>query len=74
MSESLTIIKIGGSSSKNYIKIIEEIDSLGGSIPSIESGWMQNEIARSSYKYQKEIALTNKQKYDKGVSCENKKL
>ena len=24
--------------------------------------------------YQKEIALTNKQKYDKGVSCENKKL
>jgi len=45
---------------KNTFKIIEEIDSLGGSISSIESGWMQNEIARSSYKYQKEIEENKK--------------
>ena len=40
---------------KKTFKIIEEIDSRGGSISSIESGWMQNEIATSAYKYQKEI-------------------
>ena len=45
---------------KSTFKIIEEIDSLGGSISSIESGWMQNEIARSSYKYQKEIEENKK--------------
>ncbi len=45
---------------KKTFKIIEEIDALGGSISSIESGWMQNEIATSAYKYQKEIEENKK--------------
>ena len=38
--------------------------------------WCMKEGRKTDWydKYQKEIALTNKQKYDKGVSCENKKL
>ena len=38
--------------------------------------WGKKEGRKTDWydKYQKEIALTNKQKYDKGVSCENKKL
>ena len=38
--------------------------------------WCKKEGRKTEWydKYQKEIALTNKQKYDKGVSCENKKL
>ena len=39
----------------NTTKIIEHIDSLGGAIPAIESGYIQSEIAKSSYDYQKKI-------------------
>ena len=37
--------------------------------------WWKKEGRKTEWydKYQKEM-LTNKQKYDKGVSCENKKL
>ncbi|MEO6490455.1 MAG: methylmalonyl-CoA mutase family protein [Ferruginibacter sp.] len=35
--------------------IIEKIDSLGGSVDAIEAGFMQNEIAKSAYQYQKNI-------------------
>jgi len=35
--------------------IIDEIDSMGGSISAIESGWVENEISRSAYEYQKNI-------------------
>ena len=37
------------------MKIIKEIDNLGGAVSAIEKGWIQNEIARSAYDYQKEI-------------------
>jgi methylmalonyl-CoA mutase N-terminal domain/subunit len=36
-------------------KIIETIDQIGGSISGIESGWIQDEISRSAYEYQKNI-------------------
>jgi methylmalonyl-CoA mutase N-terminal domain/subunit len=34
---------------------IEKIDAMGGAVKAIESGYMQGEIAESSYQYQKEI-------------------
>ncbi len=39
----------------NTLKIIDHIDSLGGAISAIESGYIQSEIAKSSYDYQKGI-------------------
>ena len=36
-------------------KIIETIDKIGGSVSGIESGWIQDEISRSAYEYQKNI-------------------
>jgi methylmalonyl-CoA mutase N-terminal domain/subunit len=36
-------------------KIIQQIDALGGSVTAIEQGFMQNEIAKSAYQYQKGI-------------------
>ncbi|MEE8437555.1 MAG: methylmalonyl-CoA mutase family protein, partial [Candidatus Neomarinimicrobiota bacterium] len=35
--------------------IIAEIDKMGGSVKAIEAGWIQNEITRSAYDYQKAI-------------------
>jgi methylmalonyl-CoA mutase, N-terminal domain len=37
------------------MKIINQIDQMGGSVAAVESGWMQEEIARSSYLYQQSI-------------------
>src|SRR5690606_22592486 len=34
---------------------IEKIDSLGGIIPAIESGFIQSEIQKSAYKFEKEM-------------------
>jgi methylmalonyl-CoA mutase N-terminal domain/subunit len=36
-------------------ELIQKIDALGGSISAIEQGFMQNEIARSAYDYQRKI-------------------
>ncbi len=41
-------------------KIIEKIDALGGSVAAIEQGFMQNEIARSAYEYQRQIETGDK--------------
>lgn len=35
--------------------LMDKIDAMGGSIKAIEEGFMQNEIAGSAYKYQREI-------------------
>ncbi len=40
-----------------YIKII---DAIGGSVEAIEQGYMQNEIAKSAYKYQNDIESNQK--------------
>jgi methylmalonyl-CoA mutase N-terminal domain/subunit len=39
-------------------KIIETIDQIGGSVSGIESGWIQDEISRSAYEYQKNRSLS----------------
>jgi methylmalonyl-CoA mutase N-terminal domain/subunit len=36
-------------------QLIEKIDAMGGSIPAIEEGFIQDEIAASAYEYQKKI-------------------
>ncbi len=36
-------------------KLIEKIDAMGGSVSAIEQGFMQDEIARSAYDYQRKI-------------------
>ncbi len=41
-------------------KYIDTIDAMGGSVAAIEQGYMQNEIAKSAYIYQKEIESNEK--------------
>ena len=36
-------------------KLIEKIDAMGGSVAAIEQGFMQDEIAKSAYEYQRKI-------------------
>ena len=36
-------------------ELIEKIDAMGGAVSAIEQGFVQDEIARSAYQYQKEI-------------------
>lgn len=45
---------------KRAYDYINQIDEMGGSVAAIENGFMQNEIARSAYKYQKEIETNEK--------------
>ncbi len=40
--------------------LMDKIDKMGGSISAIEQGFMQNEIARSAYEYQKKIETGEK--------------
>jgi len=37
------------------MKLIKLIDEMGGSVAAVEAGWMQEQIARSSYEAQKSI-------------------
>jgi len=37
------------------LQLIEKIDAMGGSVAAIEEGFMQNEIAKSAYEYQRHI-------------------
>jgi methylmalonyl-CoA mutase, N-terminal domain len=39
----------------NAWQLIAKIDAMGGSVPAIEQGFMQDEIARSAYEYQRQI-------------------
>ena len=41
-------------------KLIEKIDAMGGSVNAIEEGFIQNEIARSAYEYQRQIESNEK--------------
>ena len=47
-------------------ELIEKIDKMGGAVSAIEKGFMQEEIARSSYAYQK--AVENKEQIIIGVN------
>lgn len=44
---------------KDAQKIIEQIDEMGGAVVAIENSWIQNEIVKSAYEYQK--AIDNKE-------------
>ena len=41
-------------------KLIEKIDIMGGSVAAIEQGFMQDEIAKSAYEYQRQIESLEK--------------
>ena len=41
-------------------KLIEKINAMGGSVSAIERGFIQNEIARSAYEYQRQIETGEK--------------
>lgn len=41
-------------------QLIQKIDALGGSVPAIEQGFIQDEIARSAYDYQRRIESQEK--------------
>ncbi|PZR28515.1 MAG: methylmalonyl-CoA mutase [Citrobacter freundii] len=41
-------------------KLIEKIDAMGGSVSAIEEGFIQDEIARSAYEYQRQIESNDK--------------
>jgi methylmalonyl-CoA mutase N-terminal domain/subunit len=47
-------------------QLIEKIDAMGGSVSAIEQGFIQDEIARSAYLYQRQIE--NKEKIIVGVN------
>ena len=40
---------------KEAMLIIDEIDAMGGSIAAIENGYIENEITRSAYEYQRQV-------------------
>ena len=42
------------------LKLIEKIDAMGGSVSAIEQGFIQDEIARSAYEYQRQIETGEK--------------
>ena len=42
------------------LELIQQIDTMGGSVAAIESGWMQQKISDSAYKYQKDIESKEK--------------
>ena len=41
-------------------KLIEKIDVMGGSVAAIEQGFIQNEITRSAYEYQRHVETCEK--------------
>ena len=41
-------------------KLVEKIDAMGGSVAAIEQGFIQNEIAKSAYEYQRQIESLDK--------------
>jgi methylmalonyl-CoA mutase N-terminal domain/subunit len=42
------------------LQLIQKIDAMGGSVSAIEEGFMQNEIAKSAYEYQRNIESGDK--------------
>jgi methylmalonyl-CoA mutase N-terminal domain/subunit len=63
---SYVVEKLTNSLLKEAQQIIEQIDEMGGSISAIENGWIQNEIVKSAYDYQK--AVDKKEKIVIGVN------
>ncbi len=51
---------------KGANEIFDQIDSLGGVIPAIETGYFQKEIADAAYRYQREVEM--KEKFIVGIN------
>ncbi len=66
MGGSFYVETLTTSLEEQAIAIMEEIESIGGSISAIESGWIQNQIAEASWKYQQ--AIDNGEKVIVGVN------
>lgn len=49
------IEKLTSELEEEALSIIKEIDEMGGALSAIEAGWVQDEIARSAYEYQKKV-------------------
>jgi len=52
---SYVVEELTSSLLKEAEQIINQIDELGGSVSAIENGWMQDEITKSAYEYQKSV-------------------
>ena len=52
---SYAIEALTGDIERAATRYLEKIDDLGGMLPAIESGWVQNEIQDAAYKYQQTI-------------------
>ncbi len=50
--------------------IINQIDDIGGAISAIENGFIENEITRSAYEYQRQVE--EKEKFVVGVNIHDK--
>lgn len=57
---SFFVEKLTAETEADAWKLIERIDAMGGSISAIEQGFIQNEIARSAYDYQRKIETGEK--------------
>ena len=55
---------------KEAMLIIDEIDEIGGSIAAIENGYVENEIIRSAYEYQRQVE--EKENFVVGVNIHEK--
>ena len=55
---------------KEAMLIIDEIDAIGGSIAAIENGYIENEITRSAYEYQRQVE--EKENFVVGVNIHEK--
>jgi len=63
---SYVVEELTNSLIKEAQQIIQQIDEMGGSVSAIENGWIQNEIVKSAYDYQK--AVDNKENVVIGVN------
>ncbi len=52
---SYVVEKLTSDLVEEAMEIIQKIDSIGGTTSAIESGWIQNEIAKSAYDYQLKV-------------------
>ena len=52
---SYVVEELTNSLIKEAQQLIKQIDEMGGSVAAIENGWIQNEIIKSAYEYQKGV-------------------
>ena len=55
MGGSFYVETLTSSLEEQATSIMNDIESIGGSVAAIESGWVQNQIAEASWKYQQAI-------------------